>query len=116
LRGIEVDKTKTKRKKDGVFYTPKFITKYIVDNTVGKLCSDKKAELQIIETDYATDKKRQKKTLHDLSDRLKTYRNWLLQLTICDPACGSGAFLNQALDFLISEHRYIDELQAKLIW
>jgi tRNA1(Val) A37 N6-methylase TrmN6 len=38
----------------------------------------------------------------------------LLQLTICDPACGSGAFLNQALDFLITEHQYIDELQAKL--
>jgi type I restriction-modification system DNA methylase subunit len=37
-----------------------------------------------------------------------------LQLTICDPACGSGAFLNQALDFLITEHKYIDELKAKL--
>ena len=37
-----------------------------------------------------------------------------MQLTICDPACGSGAFLNQALDFLINEHKYIDELQAKL--
>lgn len=34
--------------------------------------------------------------------------------TICDPACGSGAFLNQALEFLIAEHRYIDELKAKL--
>lgn len=114
LEGQEVEKTKTKRKKDGVFYTPKYITKYIVDNTVGKLCSDKKAELQLNEADYATDKKRQKKTIHDLSDKLNTYRNWLLQLTICDPACGSGAFLNQALDFLIAEHRYIDELQAKL--
>lgn len=38
LAGEEVDKSKTKRKKDGVFYTPKYITKYIVDNTVGKLC------------------------------------------------------------------------------
>jgi len=38
-----------------------------------------------------------------------------LTLTICDPACGSGAFLNQALEFLITEHRYIDELQAKLL-
>lgn len=37
-----------------------------------------------------------------------------MQITICDPACGSGAFLNQALEFLISEHTYIDELQAKL--
>lgn len=114
LEGQEIDKTKTKRKKDGVFYTPKYITKYIVDNTVGKLCSEKKVELNILEEDYFTDKKRQKKTIKALVDKLNGYRSWLLQLTICDPACGSGAFLNQALDFLITEHRYIDELQAKL--
>ena len=114
LEGQEIDKTKTKRKKDGVFYTPKYITKYIVDNTVGKLCSEKKVELNILEEDYFTDKKRQKKTIKALVDKLNGYRSWLLQLTICDPACGSGAFLNQALDFLITEHKYIDELQAKL--
>lgn len=114
VEGQEIDKTKTKRKKDGVFYTPKYITKYIVENTIGKLCQDKKAELQINDEDYFTDKKRQKTTKQALSDKLTQYRNWLLQLTICDPACGSGAFLNQALDFLIAEHRYIDELHAKL--
>ena len=114
LEGQEIDKTKTKRKKDGVFYTPKYITKYIVENTVGKLCSEKKVELNILEEDYFTDKKRQKRTIKSLVDKLNEYRTWLLQLTICDPACGSGAFLNQALDFLIAEHRYIDELQAKL--
>jgi len=114
LEGQEIDKTKTKRKKDGVFYTPKYITKYIVENTVGKLCEEKKIAIQIIEEDYITDKKRQKKTIKKLVDKLTEYRNWLLQLTICDPACGSGAFLNQALDFLIKEHKYIDELQAKL--
>ncbi len=114
LAGETVDKTKTKRKKDGVFYTPKYITKYIVENTVGKLCEEKKGELQIIEEEYIADKKRQKKTIKALIDKLTEYRNWLLQLTICDPACGSGAFLNQALDFLINEHKYIDELQAKL--
>jgi type I restriction-modification system DNA methylase subunit len=114
LEGEVIDKTKTKRKKDGVFYTPKYITKYIVENTIGKLCSEKKIELQLNEEDYTTDKKRQKKTLQGLIDKLQLYRNWLLQLTICDPACGSGAFLNQALDFLIEEHKYIDELQAKL--
>jgi len=114
LEGAEIDKTKTKRKKDGVFYTPKYITKYIVENTVGKLCEEKKNELEIIEEEFITDKKRQKKTILTLKDKLDAYRAWLLQLTICDPACGSGAFLNQALDFLISEHQYIDELQAKL--
>ena len=114
LEGQQVDKSKSKRKKDGVFYTPKYITKYIVDNTVGKLCTEKKAEIGLIEEEYITDRKRTKKTIQPLFDKLTTYRNWLLQLTICDPACGSGAFLNQALDFLINEHRYIDELQAKL--
>lgn len=114
LEGQEIDKTKTKRKKDGVFYTPKYITKYIVENTIGKLCIEKKAELQLVEEDYTTDKKRQKKTMQGLVAKLDEYRKWLLHLTICDPACGSGAFLNQALDFLIEEHRYVDELQAKL--
>ncbi len=114
LEGKEIDKSKTKRKKDGVFYTPKYITKYIVDNTVGKLCSEKKAALQINEEEYTTDRRMQQKTKQALVDKLTEYRKWLMQLTICDPACGSGAFLNQALDFLIREHKYIDELQAKL--
>jgi type I restriction-modification system DNA methylase subunit/transcriptional regulator len=115
LEGKEIDKTKTRRKKDGVFYTPKYITKYIVDNTVGKLCTEKKEELQLLEEEYNTDKNLQTKTKKALLDKLTTYRNWLLELTICDPACGSGAFLNQALEFLIAEHRYVDELQAKLM-
>lgn len=114
LEGAEIDKSKTKRKKDGVFYTPKYITKYIVENTVGKLCTEKKAEIEIIEEDYFTDKKRQKKTIKGLVDKLEAYRKWLLQVTIIDPACGSGAFLNEALNFLIAEHTYVDELQAKL--
>ena len=104
-----------KRKKDGVFYTPKYITKYIVDNTVGKLCEEKKTALDIQEAEYEKERKgRQKATLKKLSKKLEDYRKWLLQITICDPACGSGAFLNQALEFLIAEHQYIDELQAKL--
>ena len=112
LKGL---KSVGKRKKDGVFYTPKYITKYIVDNTVGKLCEEKKTALDIQEAEYEKERKgRQKATLKKLSKKLEDYRKWLLQITICDPACGSGAFLNQALEFLIAEHQYIDELQAKL--
>ena len=115
LAGETVEKSKTKRKRDGVFYTPKYITKYIVDNTLGRLCTEKKAELEIIDEDFAEGKRgRQKKTIQKLKDKLDTYRTWLLQLTICDPACGSGAFLNQVLEFLIAEHRYVDELEAQL--
>lgn len=114
IEGQELDKTKTKRKKDGVFYTPKYITKYIVDNTIGKLCEEKKTELALDETKYTTDKRITVATKKKLIETLDSYRKWLLQLTIVDPACGSGAFLNQALEFLIAEHKYVDELQAKL--
>jgi type I restriction-modification system DNA methylase subunit len=116
IEGTEVDLKKSKRKKDGVFYTPKYITKYIVENTVGKLCDEKKTKLDIEESEYLKSRKgRTKKKLLELTNKLDTYRNWLLTLTICDPACGSGAFLNQALDFLINEHHYIDEIKAKLL-
>ncbi len=114
LEGEEIDKTKTKRKKDGVFYTPKYITKYIVENTVGKLCEEEKTNLGIKEEDYYTDKKRQLKTKQVLLKKLQDYRIWLHQITIIDPACGSGSFLIEALNFLIEEHSHIDEMEAKL--
>jgi type I restriction-modification system DNA methylase subunit len=114
IEGLAVDRSQTKRKKDGVFYTPKYITKYMVENTIGQLCAEKRRHLNILEGEYISNKKIQKKTKQALVDKLIKYRTWLLQLTICDPACGSGAFLNEALDFLITEHKNIDELQAKL--
>lgn len=116
IEGGEFDKQKSKRKKDGVFYTPKYITKYIVENTVGKLCQEKKEALGFKEEAYFEIKKgTHQNTKKQLLEVLDNYREWLLQITICDPACGSGAFLNQALDFLIKEHRYIDELKAKVL-
>ena len=96
--------TVSKRKQDGVFYTPQYITKYIVENTVGRLCTEKKLELGIDEAEYFADKNRQKQTKVRLLDKLTQYRDWLKQITILDPACGSGAFLNAALRFLIDEH------------
>ena len=120
IEGGDFDKQKSKRKKDGVFYTPKYITKYIVENTVGKLCDEKKTELGFQEEEYFKGrgtgrKKRNDKTIQKLVTILDDYRDWLLQIAICDPACGSGAFLNQALDFLIKEHQYIDELKTKIL-
>ncbi len=109
----EIPKT-SKRKQDGVFYTPQYITKYIVENTVGRLCSEKKCELGIVEEEYFADKNRQKSTKKRLLQQLQQYREWLMQLTILDPACGSGAFLNATLLFLMSEHALIDEMEAKL--
>ncbi len=109
--GKELVKKKTKRKKDGIFYTPKYITRYIVDSTLGKLCQAKRSELGISDEEFTKGLKGQKK---DLALNLTAYRNWLLEITILDPACGSGAFLNQALEFLIQEHKKINEFKAQL--
>ncbi len=113
---ISIIKT-TRRKKEGVFYTPKYITQYIVENTLGKLCKDKRKELGIFEIEFDSND-RTKKGLSEKGKaifiKLNTYKEWLKGLKIIDPACGSGAFLNQTLNFLIAEHKLIDDLIAEL--
>jgi len=118
LKGEQVDTSKGKRKKDGVFYTPKYITKYIVDNTVGKLCVEKKSILELDQdfdiVEYQKSSGGVNKKGEKLFHTLESYKKWLLELKIVDPACGSGAFLNEALSFLIREHKEVDDLIAEL--
>jgi len=118
LEGITTNKAKSKRKKDGVFYTPKYITQYIVENTIGRLCTEKRTELglaniEIDEKCYLKSGKLSKKG-KTLYSKIENYKSWLLSLKIIDPACGSGAFLNQALNFLIEEHQFIIDLETDL--
>ncbi len=98
--GKKIEKGNTKRKKEGVFYTPQYITRYIVENTIGVLCREKEQELGIIEGKEVTKK------------QLNAYSQWLSTVKVLDPACGSGAFLNQALSFFISQYERIDERMA----
>lgn len=118
IKGIDIDKTKSRRKKDGIFYTPQYITQYIVENTIGRLCGEKRKELDIVEIEvddsYYTKKGDLSKKGGVLYQKIEDYKNWLLSLKILDPACGSGAFLNQALNFLIREHQFIVEIQTDL--
>ncbi|WP_309500175.1 Eco57I restriction-modification methylase domain-containing protein [Sulfurovum sp.] len=110
INDTEFDKKKSKRKKDGVFYTPEYITRYIVENTLGKLCSDKKEELKIEPETMVLNPRKLTKAEQKYKETLTAYREWLTHLKILDPACGSGAFLNQALEFLIREHTLIRDL------
>ena len=107
LTGI---KEQNKRKKDGVFYTPAYITKYIVESTLGTLCESKKAELGINENFTKSTKSKKE----DKIKTLQAYREYLLGLKICDPACGSGAFLNATLKYLKTQHALLDELENAL--
>ncbi len=107
LLNNDFDKKQSKRKKDGVFYTPAYITEYIVQNTLGKLCEDKRESLFIGSETLVSPKnpKNPTKAEQQIKDNLLMYKNWLLNLKILDPACGSGAFLNQALEYLLKEHK-----------
>ncbi len=103
----DFDKKQSKRKKDGVFYTPAYITEYIVQNTLGKLCEEKRESLFIGSETLVSPKNSKKPTKAEqqIKDNLLIYKDWLLNLKILDPACGSGAFLNQALEYLLKEHK-----------
>lgn len=107
IENTNFDKTKSKRKKDGVFYTPEYITKYIVDNTLGKMCNEKREELNLLNITAPTNPKKLTKAEQQTKDNLEIYKDWLFNLKILDPACGSGAFLNQALEYLIKEHKQL---------
>ena len=82
---------------------------------------NKKKELNLDIIDEAifekskTTKGKLTKKAKELFDSLDNYREYILSLRILDPACGSGAFLNQALEFLIAEHTWIDENKAFLL-
>ncbi len=117
-RGEEVEAEKAsgtsgRRKRDGVVYTPDYIARFIVSETLG-------AHLQEI---FATVLKVHAKANSDLSDytkiawRKKTaeleawqaYRDRLRALRIVDPACGSGVFLIMAFDFMKAELNRVNE-------
>ena len=101
---FEEHKIVNTRKKDGVFYTPKFITQYIINNTVAKLCEEKKEDLKL----YA-DTKDTKKAKEKRREALHEYREYLENLKIVDPACGSGAFLTASFRYLFDEHKWIQK-------
>ncbi|MCF7855802.1 MAG: Eco57I restriction-modification methylase domain-containing protein, partial [Candidatus Pacebacteria bacterium] len=116
----------TKRKCDGVYYTPEWVTKYIVEHTVGTRFADIKAELgmgtlpplddaAIAEhRAFQRDKRRTATTAGKHRDFLSNYRKRLDQIKIVDPACGSGAFLIQALNRLVEEYRWVTAEQERI--
>lgn len=121
-----------KRKKDGIFYTPEHITKLIVKEAVGGWLEDRRNELgflglpELTKADFSSVQptRRKNKETGKIYDAItfnqniekhiafwEAYKEKLRHIKVLDPACGSGAFLNQAFDFLFAEGcRVNDEL------
>jgi type I restriction-modification system DNA methylase subunit len=100
-----------KRKKEGVFYTPEPITRYIVQQTIGTWLSEQKKAIGIFNLSEIPHNE-EDKTLHIIT--WEKYKSILQNIKILDPACGSGAFLTQAFDFLLQEWMVVEDVLQKL--
>ena len=122
VSGEEFDNKKSKRKKDGIFYTPKYITKYIMENSIKNWLDDKRKELgedelpELTEKDFEikyvskkSDKRIYSENLKKHIDFWTKYREAVKNIKIVDPACGSGAFLITAFECLLKQNNYIDD-------
>ena len=84
----------SKRKRDGVYYTPEWVVERIVVETIGRRLNKLKSACGWPSPD---------------EDRMPTetaldaYEAALREVRVVDPACGSGAFLITSLRFLLEE-------------
>ncbi|HEY4848295.1 MAG TPA: N-6 DNA methylase, partial [Methylocella sp.] len=115
-QGQEPPRT-TKRKRDGVVYTPDFVTRFIVEETIGKTLLERFAA--VLDAHGVVAAKSEKGIAYDWTQEVeravwRDYRQELRGLTIVDPACGSGAFLIAAFDYLAAEYKRVAERLAAL--
>ncbi|MDN3646811.1 Eco57I restriction-modification methylase domain-containing protein [Pontixanthobacter aestiaquae] len=103
---VSVNK-ESKRKRDGVYYTPEWVVERIVRETVGRRLADFKEE-----AGWDFDANGRAST--DSEEALDVYQRRLEQIKILDPACGSGAFLISTLKFLLNEWSTVRELRRRI--
>jgi len=121
--GSDFDYSETvgKRKSDGVFYTPEYITEYMIKESVGKWLSERDIEIfeELRIDDITTidkDLERWQKNNPEISKKevvaihlqyFEKYKKVLTEIKIIDISCGSGAFLTCCFDYLSNERARI---------
>ncbi|WP_349365849.1 MAG: DNA methyltransferase [Nitratireductor rhodophyticola] len=122
-RGEDVEPEKKsgttgRRKRDGVVYTPDYVARFIVDQTVGTHLSGLFAEtLRAHGPKGSEPEKYEAIKWRSPKAELKfweAYRDRLKGLRIVDPACGSGVFLVTAFDFMKAEMTRVNDKIAEL--
>jgi hypothetical protein len=107
---LDQEKHASRRKKEGAFYTPSFITRYIVGQALGAVLENRFEAFRRKHAEQAEGTARRvlaDPRVYDLNtlnapQRAALVRFWeewqdvLMSIRILDPACGSGAFLIEA--------------------
>ncbi len=92
----------SKRKRDGVYYTPEWVVERIVDETLGPILDKIKEECGWFPAGDPS-----LESIEKYSARLKS-------LTVLDPACGSGAFLITVLRYLLDSWHEVQGLRRQI--
>ena len=98
----------SRRKKEGIYYTPDYIVRYIVGTALGGYLSEqelriqKKHNLSGMRTEVGYEA-REKVAYTE-------YQHVLQTIKVLDPACGSGAFLVHVFDYLLAENKRVDAI------
>ncbi|MCF7993535.1 MAG: Eco57I restriction-modification methylase domain-containing protein [Chromatiaceae bacterium] len=104
------DPQRSRRKRDGIFYTPELITRFMVERTIGGWLKERWAELEAKHRTGKPGPMANETRLKLLLDYLEVLKH----IKILDPACGSGAFLVAAFDFLLAEYERVNAEIAAL--
>ena len=97
LEELQKEGGMSKRKKDGVYYTPEYITDYVCRNTIIPYLSKSGKITNVYDL------------VDEYSDNLSHLEQKFQSIKILDPACGSGAFLVKAVEVLLDIYRTIHE-------
>ncbi|HVB21963.1 MAG TPA: Eco57I restriction-modification methylase domain-containing protein [Ktedonobacteraceae bacterium] len=117
---VYLENDRRERKATGSYYTPDYIVKYIVENTVGPILTQKLESLRpLFREAELTLKNKREKAIAPQKQRLLTkvddpeqetynhYRSTLneqfFDLKVLDPAMGSGHFLVEAVDYITDQ-------------
>ena len=106
--------SQSRRKKDGIFYTPDYIVRYIVDNSLGAYLREHEEKFKDefgLKGDI-TDKTYEKRE----KQAYAKYQEFLQNVKVVDPACGSGAFLVYVFDYLLAENKRVGDILGNTLF
>ena len=102
----------SRRKSEGIFYTPAFITRFIVDQTLGRAFDERWQA--VLAARGPVDKRLKEGSAAwtaAWTGLYEAYREEIKKIHVLDLSCGSGAFLIAAFDALSREY---DRVNAEL--
>jgi hypothetical protein len=100
----------SKRKREGVVYTPDIVTRFLVERTIGTTLAER---FNALLADHGRKVPKNGDPIFGTKEKdaertfWRDYANSLRGLRVVDPACGSGAFLVAAFDLLAREYRRV---------